>query len=245
MSTSLSTSPCSGGTDETLPVFFDHSTWTAYAEVAVRMANLLTKLVIEGNNTLRGVSQRHLFDLVRTNVDSESLVFGSAIAVEEYVYPDFRIICPYACKKNSKGKRTEGVVVAHDLSLNYDYLSNTTEWYHELRVRNWTQAHVSKNHVVYNSACSYQRRSCATQDGHWTRPYFDCGGGYIWMVTYSAPIFGWRSPTDRVPVFRGVGTIDIELTNIDINQCETHPGHENSATTYKSVDVFRGTHTLQ
>ena len=28
------------------------------------------------------------------------------------------------------------------------------------------------------------------EDGHWTKPYFDCGGGNIWMVTYSSPIFG-------------------------------------------------------
>ena len=26
-------------------------------------------------------------------------------------------------------------------------------------------------------------------DGHWTKPYYDCGGGNIWMVTYSSPIF--------------------------------------------------------
>jgi len=26
-------------------------------------------------------------------------------------------------------------------------------------------------------------------DGYWTNPYYDCGGGDIWMVTYAAPIF--------------------------------------------------------
>ncbi|KAI0223205.1 hypothetical protein LSAT2_025584 [Lamellibrachia satsuma] len=140
-------SPCTGGTDETLPVHFDHSTWTSYADVAVRMANLLTKLLIERNNTLRGVSQRHLFDIVRTNVDSDSLVFGSAIAVEEFVYPKYRIFCPYAYKTYLQGG--EGMVVAHDLSLNYDYLSNTTEWYYNLRVRNLTEAHISRNKVMY------------------------------------------------------------------------------------------------
>lgn len=37
-------------------------------------------------------------------------------------------------------------------------------------------------------------------------------------------------------VYRGVATIDIELTNIDINQCD----HE--ASSFSALDVFRGTH---
>ena len=28
------------------------------------------------------------------------------------------------------------------------------------------------------------------KDGHWTKPYFDCGAGNIWMMTFSSPIFG-------------------------------------------------------
>ena len=43
-------SPCTGGTEEVLPVTFDHSMWSQYADVAVRMSNTLTKLVIRNNN---------------------------------------------------------------------------------------------------------------------------------------------------------------------------------------------------
>lgn len=32
-------------------------------------------------------------------------------------------------------------------------------------------------------------------DGHWTIPYFDCGGGYIWMMTYTVPFFGYKNGT--------------------------------------------------
>ncbi len=28
------------------------------------------------------------------------------------------------------------------------------------------------------------------EDGHWSAPYFDCGGGNIWMMTYTVPFFG-------------------------------------------------------
>lgn len=28
-------------------------------------------------------------------------------------------------------------------------------------------------------------------DGQWSNPYFDCGGGDIWMMTYTVPFFGY------------------------------------------------------
>ena len=31
------------------------------------------------------------------------------------------------------------------------------------------------------------------EDGHWSKPYFDCGGSYIWMITYTVPFFGYRN----------------------------------------------------
>ena len=72
---------CSGGTEETLPVHFDHSMWYHYADVAVRMANLLTKVLIRSDNKFLVSQEEFLYDLVRNNVDSDSLIFGSAIAV--------------------------------------------------------------------------------------------------------------------------------------------------------------------
>ena len=38
------------------------------------------------------------------------------------------------------------------------------------------------------------------EDGHWTLPYYDCGGGDIWMVTYSSPILGMDSYGN--PIFK-------------------------------------------
>ena len=29
------------------------------------------------------------------------------------------------------------------------------------------------------------------QDGEWHKPYYDCGGGNIWMMTYTVPFFGY------------------------------------------------------
>ena len=32
-------------------------------------------------------------------------------------------------------------------------------------------------------------------DGFWSKPYYDCGGGNIWMMTYTVPFFGFENGT--------------------------------------------------
>ena len=31
------------------------------------------------------------------------------------------------------------------------------------------------------------------EDGRWSKPYYDCGGGNIWMLTYTVPFFGYSN----------------------------------------------------
>uniref|UniRef100_T1GB16 Uncharacterized protein n=1 Tax=Megaselia scalaris TaxID=36166 RepID=T1GB16_MEGSC len=33
------------------------------------------------------------------------------------------------------------------------------------------------------------------EDGKWSKPYYDCGGGNIWMLTYTVPFFGYENGT--------------------------------------------------
>lgn len=33
------------------------------------------------------------------------------------------------------------------------------------------------------------------EDGRWSKPYYDCGGGNIWMLTYTVPFFGYDNGT--------------------------------------------------
>ena len=37
--------------------------------------------------------------------------------------------------------------------------------------------------------------SVSYEDGKWSKPYFDCGGGNIWMMTYTVPFFGFANDT--------------------------------------------------
>ncbi|XP_076061423.1 putative G-protein coupled receptor CG31760 [Oratosquilla oratoria] len=61
----------------------------------------------------------------------------------------------------------------------------------------------------------------AYEDGRWSKPYFDCGGGNIWMMTYAVPFFGYANGTYY---FKGTSGIDIDLRRVDIDQCPLPPG---------------------
>ncbi|XP_063601661.1 probable G-protein coupled receptor CG31760 [Penaeus indicus] len=63
--------------------------------------------------------------------------------------------------------------------------------------------------------------SVTYDDGRWSKPYFDCGGGNIWMMTYTVPFFGFANGTYY---FKGTSGIDIDLRRVDIDQCPLPPG---------------------
>ncbi len=51
---------------------------------------------------------------------------------------------------------------------------------------------------TYNSTAHTAREpdiilTVGYQDGKWTNPYYDCGGGNIWMMTYTVPFFGFEN----------------------------------------------------
>lgn len=136
-------SECTGGTEETIRLLIDHIVWDKYAVSAINLANFLTKVLLRNNNTLDSLDDVFLFSLVRNNVEGNTLIFGSAIAVNRGVYSKHGRFCPYAFKKN-------GTVRAHDIAINYDYLDPSTEWYDVLRSRNWD------NVTIYTDIVSYR-----------------------------------------------------------------------------------------
>lgn len=135
-------SPCTGGTEETLDLTFNHSVWKEYTRPAVLTANFITKTVIENNGSLNALTDEILFSFVKNNVNGQSIIFGSAIAVEPGLYSKYTSFCPYAYRKN-------GAVFAHDISLSYNYLDNQTEWYNTLKTSGWQNVSTTTTRVRY------------------------------------------------------------------------------------------------
>ncbi|XP_059178139.1 probable G-protein coupled receptor CG31760 isoform X2 [Physella acuta] len=173
------------------------------------------------------------YTMVRTNVHGDTIIYGSAIAVEPGVVAGKPKFCPYAYNN-----RTSRTVTAIDIAINYDYRTNDTEWYNGVVLKDRSNITIDRDVISLNQTDRYVYQPVASyNDGYWTYPYFDCGGGNIWMSTYSAPIMSLVNGTIH---FQGVATIDIELTNLDINQCDPN-GTEGS----QAFDIFRGTHSCQ
>ncbi|XP_037941918.1 uncharacterized protein LOC119674833, partial [Teleopsis dalmanni] len=72
------------------------------------------------------------------------------------------------------------------------------------------------------------------EDGRWSKPYYDCGGGNIWMLTYTVPFFGYENDTYH---FKGTSGIDIDLRRVDIDQCP----QRNTPGTTQPLNIFAGT----
>ncbi|KAL5009384.1 hypothetical protein ScPMuIL_014965, partial [Solemya velum] len=229
----VQTSQCVEGTQETLNLQFNHSAWARLMDPAIRTANLLTTLIVNHNNSLHAISEEMMYSMVRNNVHQSSLTYGSGIAIEADVYK-YEIFCAYAYKDN-------GTIVAIDIAVNYDYRDPTTVWWWGLKNKTFDHIKVRQDTVMYRLGDEllpevYENQPLAAlDDGYWTQPYYDCGGGNIWMVTYVSPFFAYDHDKKQVQ-FKGASGIDIELTNIDINQCDP------DGTLEGAMDVFRGTH---
>ncbi|CAL8101547.1 unnamed protein product [Orchesella dallaii] len=70
------------------------------------------------------------------------------------------------------------------------------------------------------------------EDGKWSKPYFDCGGANIWMITYTVPFFGYDKSSEKY-FFKGTSGVDIDLRRVDIDQC---PLPDNST----ELNIFAG-----
>uniref|UniRef100_A0A182LZB9 GPR158/179 extracellular domain-containing protein n=1 Tax=Anopheles culicifacies TaxID=139723 RepID=A0A182LZB9_9DIPT len=73
------------------------------------------------------------------------------------------------------------------------------------------------------------------EDGRWSKPYYDCGGGNIWMLTYTVPFFGYENGTY---FFKGTSGIDIDLRRVDIDQC---PQKNSPSGAPQPLNIFAGT----
>ncbi|KAH3844502.1 hypothetical protein DPMN_086760 [Dreissena polymorpha] len=77
---------CHEGTGAVLDLQFDVNVWNQYTDPAIRTANLLTKILENDNGSLDSLTDDLFFMMVRNNVHGNSLIFGSAIAIESHVY---------------------------------------------------------------------------------------------------------------------------------------------------------------
>ncbi|XP_041975014.1 probable G-protein coupled receptor 158 [Aricia agestis] len=195
------------------------------ADVAVNRANMLTRLwKYAGPSVMHNEYLLHasVFSMVEFDDD----VFAAGNCYDQYQYKDYQLFCPFAYRL------PEGPILAKDLAVEYKYLSNTSEWFYIARknaervIRNHNQFRRGFHTYTYNDTAHTAREpdeilSVTYEDGKWSKPYYDCGGGNIWMLTYTVPFFGYNNGTY---FFKGTSGIDIDLRRVDIDQCPLRAG---------------------
>ncbi|XP_067933150.1 metabotropic glycine receptor-like [Watersipora subatra] len=190
------------------------------AELAVERANLLTEIWKLDNLQLQ-TDEQFFYAQVLNLVQSDADIFAAGNCYNKGEFKDYELFCPYAYRMN-------GSILVKDLSVEYPYLGY--EWFRIVREtgqelishRNLTKVFNKwrlqmDNGTSYHSQLNMDASLLMTyDDGHWSTPYFDCGGGNIWMMTYTVPFFQSINGSYR---FKGSSGIDIALQKVDIDQC--------------------------
>ncbi|XP_063616366.1 metabotropic glycine receptor isoform X2 [Cydia splendana] len=230
---------CTAGTDlnlgEGVVDRYAQERFRIEADVAVNRANMLTRLwKYAGPSVMHNEYLLHasVFSMVEFDDD----IFAAGNCYDQFQYKDYQLFCPFAYRL------PEGPILAKDLAVEYKYLSNTSEWFYIARknaervIRNYNQFRRGFNTYTYNDTAHTARvpdeiLSVTYEDGKWSKPYYDCGGGNIWMLTYTVPFFGYNNGTY---FFKGTSGIDIDLRRVDIDQCPLKPGSV-------QLNIFAGT----
>ncbi|XP_041824459.1 probable G-protein coupled receptor 158 [Melanotaenia boesemani] len=126
--------------------------------------------------------------------------------------------------------RADGEIVLQDLSsMAHRHLHNRTadtEWYHDMKDKENPRFHKRVVSQEFKSHDNSLRReeSFIPDRTHvkWSAPYLECENGNFvprWLLTLSAAFYGLKS--NLVPEFRGVVRVDVNLQDVDIDQCAT------------------------
>ncbi|XP_021179137.2 probable G-protein coupled receptor 158 isoform X1 [Fundulus heteroclitus] len=128
--------------------------------------------------------------------------------------------------------RAGGEIVLQDLSRTaHRRLHNRTadtEWYHGMKEKKEPRFHrrvLSKSGRSAGEGAPERAESFIPDRTHvrWSAPYLECENGNFvprWLLTLSAAFYGLKS--NLHPEFRGVVRVDVNLQDVDIDQCSTN-----------------------
>ncbi|XP_068160481.1 metabotropic glycine receptor [Antennarius striatus] len=122
--------------------------------------------------------------------------------------------------------RAGGEIVLQDLSSLAHNRSLDTDWYQQVKNRKKPAFHKRVLSQDFRSVDNSLKRgeSFIPDKTHvkWSAPYLECENGNFvprWLLTLSAAFYGLNP--SLAPEFRGVVRVDINLQDVDIDQCST------------------------
>lgn len=222
------------------------------ARAAIRLANFLSgflqtvdpkELFAEFRVPDRSLTQDQIIGEAMALVIGDQKIVGCGVYFDRKQFPNRTLYAPYAYRTQRNVRRYYVDDMARFVKSEQgpyterDFFSNLkTRWAANM---DELVTYTAKIQIRYNSsghnAINYdhyplQYKAAEMEHGHWTSPYFDCGGFHNdWIITYSSPFFGWDSLHSRLE-FKGVVAVSVKLFEMDINQCPDYsPYSENNA----------------
>ncbi|XP_003742432.1 uncharacterized protein LOC100897972 [Galendromus occidentalis] len=231
------------------------------ARMAVRLANFISgfmqivdpkDLFAEFRVPDKPLTADQMIGEVMSIVIGDQKVVGAGVYFDYKAFTDRNYFGPYAWRlgRNERKYFVDDTGRFANSNGDRDYLNK--EWFQLLRTK-WSAnlddltTYTTKIQIRYNSsghsAIKYdhyplQYKAADVKDGYWTSPYFDCGGYHnSWIVTYAVPFFGWDSLRARLQ-FKGVVAVNIELDQLEINQCPDY-------SKFPENNAFENTHKCE
>ncbi|KAK0177489.1 hypothetical protein PV328_001539, partial [Microctonus aethiopoides] len=189
---------CTAGTDlnlgEGVVDQYAQERFRLEANFAVNRANMLTRLWKYAPEVMLS-SEYLLHASVLSMVEFDEDIFAAGNCYDKMQYRDRWLYCPFAHRLQDE----DGIIVK-DLAIEYKYLSNSSEWFYIARknaervIANNNQFSRGYHSYTVNGSAHSDRiedeiLTVKYDDGRWSKPYYDCGGGNIWMLTYTVPFF--------------------------------------------------------
>lgn len=142
---------CTAGTDlnlgEGVVDRYAQERFRVEADVAVNRANMLTRLWKYADRSV--VTSDYLLSaLVFSMVEFNDVIFAAGNCYDKYQYKNHLLFCPYAYRL------PEGGILVKDLAVEYNYLSNTSEWFFIARKN---AENVIKNHNQFSTGELYKK----------------------------------------------------------------------------------------
>ncbi|XP_017876174.2 uncharacterized protein LOC108622656, partial [Ceratina calcarata] len=195
---------CTAGTDlnlgEGIVDQYAQEKFRLEANLAVNRANMLTRLWKYAPEVMLS-SEYLLHASILSMVEFDEDIFAAGNCYDKLQYRDHWLYCPFAHRLQDQ----DGILVK-DLAIEYKYLSNSSEWFYIARknaervIANNDQFSRGFHTYTLNETTHTEREedeilTVRYEDGRWSKPYYDCGGGNIWMLTYTVPFFGYVNDT--------------------------------------------------
>nr|XP_020457790.1 probable G-protein coupled receptor 158 [Monopterus albus] len=202
-----------------------HYSMSSVLDTVLHATNFLN-MILQANRSREQTLRRDIewyHALVRSILEGDSKIHRAVVTFSA----DSSVTGPSVLLQAT---RAGGEIILQDLSsMAHRYLHNRTaetEWYHKVKDRKKPSFHKRVLSQDFRSVDNSLKRgeSFIPDKTHvkWSVPYLECENGNFvprWLLTLSAAFYGLKP--NLAPEFRGVVRVDINLQDVDIDQCST------------------------